>query len=132
MLKSGLLLQDSVTKNVFTNSTAEPDFIPETDGRVRVPVYIAEYQLTPTPNGQVDVSYRLRLDPGGKIPDWMVNLFIIKGPYESTLKMRERIETGKYNGAKFSFLKEKYYKQLSFELQGNQDKITDFSLLCHK
>jgi hypothetical protein len=62
--------------------------------------------LTPGPNGEVTVSYKLRLDSGGKIPDWMVNLFIIKGPYESTLKMRERVESGKYDGAKFSFLKE--------------------------
>lgn len=97
--------QDSITKSVFTSSIGVPDFIPETEGRVRVPVYIAEYELTPLPNGEVNVSYQLRLNPGGKIPDWMLNLFIIKGPYESTLKMRQRVETGKYDNTRFSFLK---------------------------
>lgn len=96
--------EDPVTKKVFTSSTAEADYIPAKSGLVRIPVFIGGYEMTPLANGEVFISYQLRLDPGGSIPDWMVNIFIVKGPYESTLKLREMVESKKYDGAKFTFL----------------------------
>lgn len=97
--------QDSITKKVYTSSIADPTYIPANSGMVRLPIFIGSYELTPLPNGEVFVSYSVRLDPGGSIPDWMANLFIVKGPYESMLKMQERVESGKYNGMKFAFLR---------------------------
>ncbi len=96
--------QEPGTKKVFTSAVGEPDYVPRKNGRIRVPTYIGEYVLTPLPNNEVQINYQVKLDPGGKIPDWMVNLFIVKGPYESSLKMRERIESRKYDEARFDFL----------------------------
>lgn len=96
--------QDAATRKVFTSSVAEPTFIPVVDGLVRLPVFIGGYELTPNADGTVHIAYQLRLDPGGSIPDWMANLFIVKGPYESTMKLREMVESKKYDGAVFAFL----------------------------
>ncbi len=96
--------QEAETKKVFTSSIGEADYIPKKNGRIRVPTYIGEYELTPLSNTEVEINYRVKLDPGGKIPEWMVNLFIVKGPYESSLNMRERIESGEYDEAQFDFL----------------------------
>lgn len=96
--------QDDVTKKVFTSSTAEPGYIPAKEGLVRLPVFIGGYELTPLEDGSINISYQLKLDPGGSIPDWMANMFIVKGPYESTLKLREMVESKKYDEVKFAFL----------------------------
>lgn len=97
--------QDPETKKVFTSSTGVPDYIAEKDGLVRVPTFIGGYEITALSENEVKIMYQVRLDPGGNIPDWMVNLFIVKGPYESTKKLRERVESKQYDEVQFSFLK---------------------------
>ncbi|MEO6443481.1 MAG: START domain-containing protein [Chitinophagales bacterium] len=96
--------QDPVTKKVVTSSTAEPNYIPAKEALVRIPVFIGGYELAPQADGSINVTYQLRLEPGGSVPDWLVNLFIVKGPYESTLKLREMVESKKYDEVKFAFL----------------------------
>jgi hypothetical protein len=32
------------------------------------------------------------VDPAGSLPNWMVNLFITKGPYETFVKLREEVK----------------------------------------
>jgi len=63
------LWQDSVTQIVHTRSLAVPEYIPKKEGIVRLPVFDASYQLIPQANGNVQVIYMLRMDPGGYIPD---------------------------------------------------------------
>lgn len=96
--------QDKETKKVFTSSVGEPAYVPAKDGLVRIPVFIGGYEITPLANGEVQLAYQVRFDPGGNIPDWLVNMFIVKAPYESSLNLRELIESKKYDGTKFGFL----------------------------
>ena len=98
--------QDPVTKTVYTSNIAEPNYIPETEGRVRVPVYYGGYELVPLSDTTVKVSFHVLLDPGGNLPDWLVNWFIVRAPFESSIKMRERIESGKYDDARPPFLEQ--------------------------
>ena len=98
--------QDSKTKVVHTHSLAAPSYIPVIEGLVRLPVFDGAYQLTPLPNGDIQVVYNLLIDPGGYIPDWVVNLTLITGPYKSTLSMREELKKPKYAQAKVSFIKD--------------------------
>lgn len=96
--------QDPVLKKVYTSSVAVPDYLPRKDDLVRIPVFIGGYELEPLPGGEVKITYTLKLDPGGSIPDWMANLFIVKGPFESTAILRKMVESKKYDSAKFTFL----------------------------
>lgn len=95
---------DAQTKKVFTSSVAEPEYIPVKEGLVRLPVFVGGYEITPLPDGSINIDYQVRFDPGGNIPDWLVNMFIVKAPYESTVKLRDLIQSGKYDAAKFTFL----------------------------
>lgn len=97
--------KDPQTQTVHSSNIAAPDYIPETEGRIRVPVYFGGYDLTALSEHTTKVSFHVRLDPGGSLPDWLVNWFIVRAPYESSLKMRERIESGDYRVADLGFLK---------------------------
>jgi len=100
------LWQDVKTKSVYTHSVAAPNFIPAKNGLVRLPVFDATYQLIPQSNGDVEVIYSLRTDPGGYLPDWLVNWTIVTGPYQTTLKMQEQVKKPEYVNSKLSFIQE--------------------------
>lgn len=100
------LWQDKKTKVVYTHSVATPDFIPKKDGLVRLPVFDGVYQLIPLTDGKVEIIYTLQTDPGGYIPDWLVNWTIVTGPYQSTLKMQAQVKKPEYAEKKLSFIEE--------------------------
>jgi len=98
--------QDPKTKIVYTHSVGVPDYIPKDEDAVRMPLFDGGYQLIPLGNGDVQVVYTLMLDPGGSIPDWIVNKMISSGPYETQLKMKGQVEKAEYQNQKFSFIKD--------------------------
>ncbi|QNF33946.1 hypothetical protein HUW51_14890 [Adhaeribacter swui] len=72
------------------------DYLPETKGFVRVPYSAASWDILPLPENKIKVTYIFRVNPGGAIPAWLVNATIAAGPYNSFMKLREILESGKY------------------------------------
>lgn len=97
--------QDSVTKVVTVKSQNIPNVLPELDGIVRVPKASAQWIFTPKDDGTVDGEYQLNLDPGGSVPAWIINMFVVDGPYESLTNMKKLLDKNKYENAKFDFIK---------------------------
>ena len=55
--------------------------------------YIKGYWLFTVVDEQTtSVLYQFVSDPGGNMPDWLVNTFIVKNPYETLSNLRERLE----------------------------------------
>ena len=96
--------KDSVSNMIKTSSVGEPAYIPAKPGLVRVPVFLAQYEIAQLADGKVKITYQLKFDPGGSIPDWVVNWFLVKAPFESNVKMREVMESGKYDNSVYDFL----------------------------
>jgi hypothetical protein len=90
------LSQDPITRVVVIHANSEPDYLPEKEDLVRVPFSSVTWTLTPLPGNNVDVDYRIHVDPGGSIPAWVVNGFSSKAPYESFAKLREVVKLPKY------------------------------------
>jgi len=55
--------------------------------------------------GKLDVTFQMQVNPGGKIPAWIANMFITKTPYYTLLNIRKTIKNSKYQYKKFSFIK---------------------------
>lgn len=72
-------------------SASQPGF-PERDGFVRITQSSASWVLTPQKNGTVKTVYNLSFDPGGNIPDWMINVFITDGPYQTFINLKELLD----------------------------------------
>ncbi|HEY9114288.1 MAG TPA: START domain-containing protein [Bacteroidales bacterium] len=64
--------------------------VPEKEGVVRMPESGGFWQFTPQKDGKTAVVYQYLADPGGGIPDWLVNAFLVDGPYK-TLENMKRI-----------------------------------------
>ena len=58
-------------------SHAEPDQYPEQPRIVRVRYSVSHWTMTVAGDNSVKVEYTIQFDPGGSVPAWIVNMFII-------------------------------------------------------
>ena len=67
-------------------------FIAEKKDIIRIQNINAYWYFTPELSGMVRVSFQMLVDPGGNIPVWLINKFIIEGPYQNLYRLRELME----------------------------------------
>lgn len=100
-----LVTQDQNSKVMTIHAEELPDYIPARDGIVRVPLSDEIWTVTPAANGCIKIDYRIRLDPGAGTPAWLINMFSVKGPFETFSHVKEQLKIAKYSNAKLSFIK---------------------------
>lgn len=92
---------DAVTKVVTLTSKAEPNYLPEKEGIVRVRKANVFWTLTPNGNSATEGEYRLSLLPGGLLPDASVSLASDTGPVETVQKMKNLLKEERYKNVKW-------------------------------
>lgn len=75
--------------------TGHPDYIPEKDKIVRLSLNKGHWKFTPLPNGEVEIDYLFFTDEGKGYPNWIVNMFIVDGPYETVENLKEYVNKEK-------------------------------------
>jgi hypothetical protein len=101
-----VLSQDEKTKIITIKSTANPKYIPDNPGFVRIPQLDACWILTPLKDGIIEVTYQLLVNPGGNIPVWIVNMVVVDGPFQTMVNFKQWVMKPKYQAAKLSCIKE--------------------------
>lgn len=96
--------QDEKTKIVYQKVKALPDYTPTLKNHVRIREFTATWTLKPLKNGFVEIEYELLVNPAGAIPAWVVNMAMVDGPYETSLKMKEWLLKEKYQKANVPFI----------------------------
>lgn len=100
------LHQDSTTRRVTSTSHAKPDYLPENKDVVRIKSTTTRWTLIPGAGGWVYVEYYINSNPGGNIPDWLVNMAIDVGPRETIKNMRKILLEPRYQAAKLAYIRE--------------------------
>lgn len=91
-----LITQDPDDMSVTIAITAWPDFIPRVSGRVRTPYMKATWTFRPVKSGGVLVSYQTVTDPGGPLPQWLLNLSVLDLPFNTMRGFRDVIREERY------------------------------------
>lgn len=78
-------LADGTFELILTNA---PDRIPKTE-YVRVPVAEGRYRLTRLAPGRTRLEWIQHMEPGGYLPDWLVNQLLLDIPLVSLRQLRE-------------------------------------------
>jgi len=100
------LNQDKVSKIVMITIFSEPEFIPEKNKKVRIPLVDGSLTYIPIEENRTKVIYQNVTDPGGMIPIWLMNMGVVKAPFE-TLKNYTRLsEKAKHQNAYFDFIED--------------------------
>ncbi|GJM36129.1 MAG: hypothetical protein DHS20C18_51300 [Saprospiraceae bacterium] len=88
--------KDPLTKTVYSESVADPDYIPEKENHVRIPFLKTSWEIRPESDGTLKISYLICTDPGGSLPAWLVNLAITQGPIKTMDGLARLVEDSKY------------------------------------
>lgn len=81
---------DSVKQELTIVSRSIDYEYPQTDDLVRVPFAFGKWQVVSV-QGSLSVVYTLRIDPGGSVPIWLINLAMAEGPFNSFSKVQEKL-----------------------------------------
>lgn len=69
----------------------ETDYLPLFGGFIRVSKVEGFWQFTPYEGG-VEVVYQVHSDPGGRVPAWLANSFVVDAPFNTLNDLRQLAE----------------------------------------
>lgn len=75
---------------IYANSI--PDYIPEKEGIVRVPMSKSQWTVKSVGGTSLSVEFTMLINPGGSIPAWLINMVADEAPYESFRNFKNKIE----------------------------------------
>ncbi len=100
------LQQNAKTKEVTIVSNLVSGYVKKVDKCVRVPKLYTKWCIKPLSAERVQIEYQMASDPGGSIPDWLINMAIDKGPIKSIESLKGMLQQPKYQNAKLSYIKD--------------------------
>jgi hypothetical protein len=74
----------------ITGKVIPYDYPPE-KGLVRVPFSESAWTVTEINGTDLKVQYVLRVNPGGSLPVWLINLAVAEGPYQSFRNLKAQL-----------------------------------------
>lgn len=69
-----------------------PEYLPQEKGFVRVSRVDGMWRLQPGDDGQVEVLYQAHTEPGGSVPSWLANSFVVDAPLQTLKAFRALAE----------------------------------------
>lgn len=100
-----LIHQDSLTKKMIIHANSIDKIMPPVAGLERIPFTQATWEVIPIALNLIQVEYILKINPGGGVPAWVVNMFIAKAPFESFYNLSKIIQEKRFQGQQFDFIK---------------------------
>ncbi len=86
--------------------SAEPAFKAASDDYIRMPELLGSWTFTPQEEGMVEVVYQVHANPGGSLPDWLVNAIVVETPLNTLENLHDIIHDEKYQGQTFAFIEQ--------------------------
>lgn len=96
--------QDSLTRKMVFHYRGLPDYIPQKEGIIRVPLSRSTWHIEPVGLNRLKVEYRMEIDPSGSLPPWLMNKLSAEGPYESFFALKNTILSRNYSKADAPFI----------------------------
>ncbi|MCJ8167804.1 START domain-containing protein [Atopomonas sediminilitoris] len=87
-----IVTEQGADGSLLRRLTGKPDFKPAESGFVRVSKLEGFWQFTPKGNGQVEVVYQVHTEPGGSVPSWLANSFVLDAPFNTLLELKKLAE----------------------------------------
>ena len=96
--------QDPSTGVVRVDITARNDVFPENDDHIRIRRMDGYWQFAPQGDGVIEVTYEAHADPGGGLPSWLVNSFVVDAPLNTLRGFRKLISDEAYQTAQRPYI----------------------------
>lgn len=106
------LYQDLETGAVIISFLSSPDYCKEKETAVcekinnspyeRVKSIIGSYNFQEVEKG-IKMTWIQHTEPGGKLPSWLVNRYVVETPFESFLSIADKLQEEKYKQARLTY-----------------------------
>ena len=77
---------------VTYNIVSSPSYIEADEDFLRITDAEGVWQFIPNEKGEIEVVHQFYGDPGGSLPNWIINMFIVDGPYDTLTNLKARVE----------------------------------------
>ena len=77
--------------SLIRNLAGESGYLPEEKGFVRVSQVEGYWKLAPKGDA-TEVTYQVHTEPGGSVPSWLANKFVVDAPFNTLKGLKERAE----------------------------------------
>ncbi len=104
MVINANLSQDPDTRVVTNEGNCNPDLLPKKNDVVRVPECRSVWTLEPVDADSVLVTLEIKIDLGGSLPAWLINMVSHKGPFETIKNMEAEVQKPKYLNAEVDYI----------------------------
>ncbi len=78
--------------NIKIEMNGVPNYAPKKEGFIRMPISNGSWTLIKESDNKTKVIYQFLADPGGNIPAWVINMFLVDGPYETLINMKKMLK----------------------------------------
>lgn len=69
-----------------------PTYVPDENGFVRVESVEGFWKMVPKGSSEVEVTYQVHTEPGGSVPSWLANSFVVDAPFNTLKALRDLAE----------------------------------------
>lgn len=83
---------DKEGKHAVVSLIPLPDYVAENKDMVRIRKGSGFWELEEGPDGDVSVIYQFHGDPGGEIPSWLANAFVVSHPFKVLTNLTNRVK----------------------------------------
>lgn len=104
LLESRLLPAPASADQITVALSNRPGLLPPDPAYVRVPRLRGSLAFRRLEGDRVEVDYRLRLDPGGDLPDWLARLLLRDAAHFTLRRLRAAVRQPRYQGHYYSGL----------------------------
>jgi len=81
-----------------------PEYLEEKKNIVRIPYAKGYWKVEETEKNKLKITFQMVVDPGGSVPSWLVNAFIVDSPFETLKELKEIIKEKKYQNVRYDFI----------------------------
>lgn len=95
---------DADKRTLYVHIDCLPEYLEENKGVVRIPYAKGYWKVQEIEKNKFKVIFQMIVDPGGSIPAWLVNAFVVDTPFETLQGLKEVIKEEKYQNVEFEFI----------------------------
>ncbi len=99
------VMSQDESKVVTVTLTGVPEFRPVNEDFVRMASLKGFWKFSPQENGITEVTYQVHANPGGSLPDWLVNGIVVDTPYNTLKNLQVKVVEERYQNQSFDFMK---------------------------
>lgn len=83
---------DGSDGSLTRNLAGAADYAPQEKGFVRVAQVQGFWKMVPQGANQTQVIYQVHTEPGGSVPSWLANKFVVDAPFNTLKALRAKAE----------------------------------------